>query len=56
MQLALIKPSKFGDVDGTKSFVEIRTNVASNYRFKAPWTPLTYVALHGHVAVLRMLL
>ena len=54
--LALTEISKFGDVAGTKSFVEICTNVTSSFGFKASWTPLTYAALHGHVAVLSILL
>jgi hypothetical protein len=50
--LALIEISKFGEVAGTKPFMEICTNVTSSFGFKAGWTLLTYAALHGHVAVL----
>jgi hypothetical protein len=50
--MALVEASKFGEVAGTKSFVEICTNVTSCFGFKAGWTPLIYAVLHGHVAVL----
>jgi hypothetical protein len=54
--LVLIKVSKFGDVAGTNFFVEICTIVTSNYGFKAGWKPLKYAAIHGHVAVLQILI
>jgi len=54
LELDLIEASKFGDVAGTKSFVEICTIVTSSYGFKAGWTPLTYAAINGFVAVLGM--
>lgn len=55
LELAMIEDSKFWDVANTKSSVEICTIVTINYRFKSGCKPLTYAAVHGHAAVMRML-
>ena len=51
----MIEATKFGDVASVKFFEEICASVTTNDGFKPGWTPLTYAALNGHVAVLRML-